>query len=361
MANQSLAERILKNSVIKEAAVLDKSQFFKKKDLVRTMIPLLNLAQSGELDGGFGSGLTVWAGPSKHFKTSLLLASLKAYLDKFQDAIAIFYDSEFGTPQSYFTSFGIPLDRVIHIPITNIEMLKFDMMQQLEGLQKGDKVFIAVDSVGNLASKKEVEDAINEKSVADMTRAKALKSLFRIVTPYFTLKDIPCHVVNHTYKTQEMYSKDVVSGGTGIYYSADNIFIIGRQQDKKDDELLGYRFILRAEKSRYVREGSKFPLTVSFDKGISKWSGLLDLALETGHVVKPSNGWYSHAGDDKKLRLNQTETSDFWLPILTGTDFAEKLKEKFQLSLSQMIEAGDIDYATGEVLKREEDEEDDAD
>ena len=345
----SLTERILKNSSIKEAAILEGSKFFAKKDLVQTMIPLLNLAQSGELDGGFGSGLTIWAGPSKHFKTSLLLANLRAYLDKYKDAVAIFYDSEFGTPQSYFMSFGIPMDRVVHIPITDIEQLKFDMVAQLNGLQRGDRVFIAVDSVGNLASKKEVEDAINEKSVADMTRAKALKSLFRIVTPYFTLKDIPCHVVNHTYKTQEMYSKDVVSGGTGIYYSADNIFIIGRQQDKDGDELLGYRFILKAEKSRFVREQSKFPLTVSFDKGISKWSGLLELALETGHVFKPSNGWYSRKGEEKKFRLKDTDNSDFWLPVLKS-DFPTKLRDMFRLSEVEMLEAGSIDYTTGEVL-----------
>lgn len=354
MATASLTERIMKQSVVKETDTLDKSKFFQKRDLTRTSIPLINLAQSGEIDGGFDSGLTIWAGPSKHFKTSLLLANLKAYLTKYKDAVAIFYDSEFGTPQSYFASFGIPLDRVVHIPITNIELLKFDMAQQLQAFEKGDRVFIAVDSVGNLASKKEVEDATEGKSVADMTRAKALKSLFRIVTPYLTLKDIPCHVVNHTYKTQEMYSKDVVSGGTGIYYSADNIYIIGRQQDKDGDELLGYRFIIKAEKSRYVREGSKFPLTVSFDKGISKWSGLLDLALELGYVVKPSNGWYSRKGEEKKFRLKDTDNAEFWTPIITGTDFPAALRAKFQLSSTEMIGSDEIDYSkinyeTGEI------------
>ena len=350
----SLTERILKNTTVKDADILEKSKFFQTKELVPTGIPLLNLAQSGDIAGGFSSGLTIWAGPSKHFKTSLLLAQLKSYLNKYKDAVAIFYDSEFGTPQAYFTSFGIPLDRVIHIPVTNIEELKFDMVAQVEGFQKGDRVFIAVDSVGNLASKKEVEDAKDGKSVADMTRAKALKSLFRIITPYLTIKDIPCHVVNHTYKTQEMYSKDVVSGGTGIYYSADNIYIIGRSQNKDGDELLGYNFNIRVEKSRFVREGSKLPLTVSFDKGISKWSGLLDLALETGHVFKPSNGWYSRKGEEKKFRLKDTDNADFWGPIIAGTDFALILKEKFQLSSTEMIRSDEIDYTkvdytTGEI------------
>lgn len=209
----SLVERLLKSTTIKETATLEKSIFFKKRDLVQTSIPILNLAQSGELDGGFGSGLTIWAGPSKHFKTSLMLANIKAYLDKYPEAICLFYDSEFGTPQSYFESFGIPLNRIVHTPITDIEVLKFDLIAQLEEIARTDRVFIAVDSVGNLASKKELEDAKDGKSVTDMTRAKSLKGLFRMVTPYLTIKDIPLHVVNHTYQTQEMYSKAVVSGG----------------------------------------------------------------------------------------------------------------------------------------------------
>ena len=149
---------------------------------------------------------------------------------------------------------------------------------------------IIVDSIGNLASKKEVEDALEGKSVADMTRAKQLKSLFRMVTPHLNLKDIPMVVVNHTYKEMSMYPKDIVGGGTGSYYGADNIWILGRQQDKDDKEIKGYHFVINVEKSRYVREKAKIPITVSFDGGINKWSGLLDIALESGHVIKPSNG-----------------------------------------------------------------------
>ncbi|MEK9700023.1 MAG: hypothetical protein VW270_29860, partial [Candidatus Poseidoniales archaeon] len=86
----------------------------------------------------------------------------------------------------------------------------------------GDKVIIIIDSIGNLASKKEVEDALDGKSVADMSRAKQMKSLFRMVTPHLTMKDIPMVVVNHTYKEIGMFPKDIVGGGTGSYYSADN-------------------------------------------------------------------------------------------------------------------------------------------
>ena len=83
--------------------------------------------------------------------------------------------------------------------------------------------------------------------------------------------------------------KGRVGGGTGSYYSADNIYILGRQQEKEGTEVVGYNFIINVEKSRHVKEKSKIPVSVSFDGGISKWSGLLDLALESGHVIKPSN------------------------------------------------------------------------
>lgn len=211
--NMSVIDKIKKNSTIKESGVLSKSKFFTDKDMIPTAIPVMNVALSGSLDGGLSSGLTIMAGPSKHFKTSFSLLLAKAYLDKYPEAALLFYDSEFGTPQDYFTSFGIDTDRVIHSPITDIEQLKFDIVNQISLFDRNDKIMILIDSVGNLASKKETEDALDGKSVADMTRAKQLKSLFRMVTPHLTLKDIPLVVVNHTYKTQEMFSKDVVSGG----------------------------------------------------------------------------------------------------------------------------------------------------
>jgi RecA/RadA recombinase len=202
----SLLDKLKKNSTVKETAILANSKFFNKKDMITTSVPAINIALSGKLTGGLTPGLTIFAGPSKHFKTSFSLLMAKSYLDKYPDAVLLFYDSEFGTPQAYFASFGIDTARVIHTPITDIEQLKFDCAQQIEGLGRDDRVIIIIDSVGNLASKKEVQDALDGKSVADMTRAKQLKSLFRIVTPHLTIKDIPMIVVNHTYQcgTEDM-------------------------------------------------------------------------------------------------------------------------------------------------------------
>jgi hypothetical protein len=220
--------------------------------------------------------------------------------------------------------------------------------KQIEGIERNDKIMIIIDSIGNLASKKEVEDALDGKSVADMSRAKQIKSLFRMVTPHLTIKDIPMVVVNHTYKTMELYSKDVVGGGTGSYYSADNIFILGRQQDKDGTELLGYNFIINVEKSRYVREKSKIPVTVSFNGGISRWSGLLDMALETGHVIKPNVGWYSRVNtltgeiEEKKWRIKDTDSKDFWMQLLTDKTFQKAIQDRYQMAHGNILSDDDI-------------------
>lgn len=350
----SLLEKIKKNSTIKDSAILSESKFFAKKDMITTSIPAINVALSGRLDGGYVPGLTMWAGPSKHFKTCFSLIMAKSYLEKYSDAVLLFYDSEFGTPQSYFTSFGIDTERVIHTPITDVEQLKFDIIQQLNGVERNDHLIIVIDSIGNLASKKEVDDAIEGKSVGDMSRAKQMKSLFRMVTPYLNLKDIPMVVVNHTYKEIGLYPKDIVGGGTGSYYSSDNIFILGRQQEKDGTEVIGYNFIINVEKSRYVREKSKIPVTVKFDGGVSTWSGLLDMALESGHVVKPSSGWYARVDSDgvveeKKWRIKDTDSKEFWLPLITKPSFPKWVQERYQVGTGEIMNDDSINKELSEI------------
>jgi hypothetical protein len=151
-------------------------------------------------------------------------------------------------------------------------------------------------------------------------------------------------VVNHTYKEIGLYPKDIVGGGTGSYYSADNIFIIGRQQEKEGTEVVGYNFIINVEKSRYVKEKSKIPVSVSFDGGISRWSGLLDIALESGHVIKPSNGWYSKVDvssgevEEKKYRIKDTDTKEFWIPILKNESFRKFIEDKYRVAAGEIIQ-----------------------
>jgi hypothetical protein len=340
---KSLIERIKENSTIKETDILSESEFFANRVVIPVSIPAINIALSGDLDGGISSGMTMWAGPSKHFKTLFALILLKTYLEYYPDGVGILYDSEFGAPFKYFDALNIPKDRVVHVPVLDIEHLKIEMMQQIELLEKGDHVMHVTDSIGNIASIKEVTDAMNEKIVADMSRAKALKSLFRVITPRCIVKDMPWVVVNHTYKEQSMFPKDIVSGGTGSYYNSENIFILGRQQEKKEGKPLeGYNFTIRVEKSRSVQEGSKIDVTVLFDTGIDKWSSILELGLESGYLIKPTPQTLHYVGDPTEIVYKTTKIPDIMYENLVANQgFKDWIKEKFQLSNIKLIDDED--------------------
>lgn len=466
----TLLEKMLKAGGIKETAVMGKSKFFVEKDTIHTDLPILNIAFSGKLDGGLVPGITVLAGESKSFKTLLSLYCLKAYFDKYPDAVCLFYDSEFGSTPEYFEMFDIDPMRVVHIPIKHVEELKFDIVDRLEKIDRGDRVFIMLDSLGALASKKEVEDAENEKSVADMTRAKAIRSLLRIITPHVTMKDLPCLIINHIYKTMEMFSKTVIPGGcllpgtkiiledgslkniedvlvgdmvktfgasqmvshvwnphtlldgfpecykityedgysvecsdghkfligddwvvakdlnvgdkvttikygdlavesvepigrhevyditvpngnnyvlengvvshnTAVTYAANQIFVISKSQEKDGSDLAGYKFTINIEKSRFVREKAKLPFTVLYETGVNKWSSLFELALESGHIQKATQGWYNRIDLEtgEIITPNQRakdigKDDEFFKRLIKTEGFMAFVEEKFKLN-----------------------------
>jgi RecA/RadA recombinase len=342
----SLKEKLINSYT----STLTDSKIYSKKDMISTPVPMINVALSGQIDGGITPGLTMLAGPSKHFKTGFALLLASSFLKKYNDGVILFYDSEFGTPQSYFKSFDIPFESVVHTPITDVEELKFDIMKQFKSLDRNDHIMVIVDSIGNLASKKEVEDALEGKAVADMTRAKQLKSLFRMITPHLSIKDIPMVVVNHTYKEIGMFPKDIVGGGTGAYYGADNIWIIGRQQekDKSTNEIDGYHFVINVEKSRYVKEKSKIPISLTYEGGINKWSGLFDIALEGNFIAKPKNGWYCivdrETGELKEPNMRAADimnNKEFWSNMFKNTDFAKYIENTYKISNVSMMENND--------------------
>lgn len=341
MVNKELRERLLKATTIDTTDILTDSILFSEKDLIPTSVPIMNVALSGSINGGLIPGVTMIAGPSKHFKTAFSLLLATSFLKKYSDGIILFYDSEFGTPEHYFDSFGIPKDQVVHSPITNIEELKHDITVQLKGLSRGDHVLILIDSIGNVASIKEVNDAEEGKSTADMTRAKQLKSLFRIITPHLTLKNIPLVAINHTYKEIGLYPKDIVSGGTGSYYNSNDIWIVGRQQDKDEGSttLNGYNFIINIEKSRTVQEKSKIEVNVSFETGIFKWSGLFDNALESGFITPGKKGWFLARGSETARRRGDFEDdSGYWQSLIKNEEFVGFIEKKYKLAQNSILQ-----------------------
>lgn len=345
--NSKLMDTIAAATKSEYAAVLDTSEVFNNRDEVSTPIPALNIAFSGKIKGGFGSGITVWAGPSKHFKTMFTLISAASYLKKYDDAICVFFDNEFGSPKAYFESLGIDPQRVFHNPFETVEALQTDFVNILKKLKRNDKVFFIVDSIGMAASDKEIADAENDTGKKDMTRAQALKSLFRMITAPIRLKNLHCHVVAHTYETMEKYAKKIVSGGQGAIYAADNIYIISRSQDKDDKtkEILGYDFKINVEKSRFSKEKTVIPITVNHENGLSKWSGLFDLGLESGYIFKATTQTYNvmnkETGEvlfEKNMyRKDMEANSEVFKRLFTETDFNNWIDSEYSVSHGKLL------------------------
>jgi hypothetical protein len=151
-------------------------------------------------------------------------------------------------------------------------------------------------------------------------------------------------VINHTYKEIGLFPRDIVGGGTGSYYGADNIWILGRQQDKDGGEIAGYHFVINVEKSRFVKEKSKIPITISFEGGINRWSGLLDIALDGGYVTSPKKGWYQivHRKDDKNMRASDiVDSKAVWVDVFQNTDFATYIEKKYKFATGAIMESDD--------------------
>jgi len=340
---------LMKNSSSPFTRPLDDSFVTDNTDInFPTDVPMMNVAFSGSMDKGFQSGITIWAGPSKHFKSMYALKMLDTWFYHNPDGVCMFFDSEYGITEDYLHQFpNINMARVLHTPVTTVEELRHEATQQVEQLYeiyKADykkapksaerpKVFILVDSIGQLASNKETEDAKDGKTTVDMTRAKAVKSFFRILTSKVKMLGIPMAVVAHTYQTLEMFSKAVLSGGTGLYYSADQIYIIGKSQSKgttsaTSKDLLGYNFTLRVEKSRFIKENSKIPITVHYEKGILKYSGLVDIAKAAGIIENARigrSGAYKLVVDDPEALGIEEDIMTLTGDIMTDDDFWEKV------------------------------------
>lgn len=148
----------------------------------------------------------------------------------------------------------------------------------------------------------------------------------------------------------------VVTHNTGSYYGSDTIFIVGRRQDKDGTEVTGYDFVLNIEKSRFVKEKSKFPISIAFSGGMNRWSGLLELALEGQYLVKPKNGWYAlvdrSTGEvlEPSFRASQVEDNGvFWNKLLDETDFSQWVENKFKLATSNIMAPEEVDLEVEEV------------
>lgn len=362
MATSSLMSKMLK-SAGKTAQVLDSSDYAEKPVLCTMAVAIANVMLSGDLDGGLKAGLTQVIGDSRTFKTNFCLMLVKSYLDKYPDAVCVFLDNEFGAAQ-YFEPMGIDRSRVIHIPVTDIEDLKQRTVAMLEEVENKDHVIFFLDSLSQIASLKETEDAKSGKVVADMTRAKMINSYMRIITPRFTMKNIPFVFINNYYDdTSSPYAEPIIKGGAQVFLSSDTIFFVTRSQVKDEEKTLtGWNFNYSIMKSRTVKEKSKFTIEVLYNGGINVNSSLFDLAMDSGFIIAPKQGWYQITlpgmVTDKSVRKKDIEANQtFFDNLIKNKDFKEYVHKRYALSAGEFFEDKDavkmptiIDEETGEVI-----------
>ena len=140
-------------------------------------------------------------------------------------------------------------------------------------------------------------------------------------------------VINHTYQTMDMYPEEVASGGRAAQYAGHTLWNIGKRQKKDGAELTGFDFVIRVKFSRYVREKSEFPITVTYDDGIEQYSGLFDLALEEGIIKSEKQGWYIIDDSGKGVRRADIESNpEFMSALIKNPAFGKALVTKYKLN-----------------------------
>lgn len=351
----SLMAKLLKaNKKDENVSVLSDSKILDKRVVCSTGVPMIDVAWSGRPDGGIIPGIKMLVGDSRTFKTNFGLLDVASYLNQFPEAVCIFCDSEFGANAKYWEAFGIDPKRVLHIPMTNVEEMKRKLMQNLDVLTPEDKVIIFIDSCSQLPSKKEVEDALNDKDVADMTRAKAFNSFWRMITPIVNMNHWPLVWINSFYDDiANQYAEKNIKGGKQGILSSDTIWFISRSQEKDGTELIGWNFNISIMKGRFTREKAKIPVTVTYEQGIYRWSGLLEVCRFLGFIDMVSNGWYqitpkSGIKDDKK-RQKKDMGDDFWPMLLEQPEVVDSIANFYGVSNGTMLSTPESEDAMDKI------------
>lgn len=247
------------------------------------------------------------------------------YLKNVPNSNIILFETEGSSAMEMMDNFGVDKSRVLVIPVSVAEEWKTQFTNALEEIEKEQKAWkakktdepmpsymIAIDSLGMLASNKEYEDAKSGKIVQDMTRAKVLKSIYRIVTLKLSMLNVPHLVVNHTYDTQEMYSQEVLGGGTGLQYAADITLILTKAKMKEGTEQTGAVISFNVKKSRYMQENKKVKVLLHFRKGVYRWSDLLEKGIDLGVIERKGISYEFPDGQSGKRTTIMKKPEQFW-------------------------------------------------
>ena len=258
---------------------------------------ILNAMLSGSIYGGIPDNrVTAVAGEQATGKTFYAIAIAKNFLDSNPDGAVFYFDSEAAATADLFTNRGIDPKRAWHFPVDTIEEFRTQIIRILDNLLKAKvedrkPLLIVLDSMGMLASAKELTDALDDKQVRDMTKSQVLKSVFRIITSKLGKLKVPMIVTNHTYKTMNPYGEQTeMGGGSGLKYAASTIMHLSKSKEKDGTDIVGSIIKVKANKSRFTKENSLVATRLFYDaRGLDQYYGLLELGEKYDIFTRKGN------------------------------------------------------------------------
>ena len=250
---------------------------------------IFNALLSGSIYGGLPANkITAVAGESATGKTFFVMGMVKSFLDSNPDAGVLYFESESAITKQMVVDRGIDPSRMVILPVTTVQEFRTQAIRVLDAFlaqnEAGRKpLMICLDSLGMLSTTKEVEDTAEGKETRDMTRAQVLKAAFRVLTLKLGKAKVPMVVTNHTYDVVgSMFPTKEMGGGSGLKYAASSIVYLSKKKDKDGTEVVGNIVHCKNAKSRLTIENKMVDVRLSYDRGLDRYYGLLDLALKYG-------------------------------------------------------------------------------
>ena len=246
---------------------------------------VFNALLSGSIYGGLASNkITAIAGESATGKTFFLMGIVKNFLDLNPNAGVIYFESESAITKQMVIDRGIDPERMVMMPVTTVQEFRTQSLKVLDSYllqpeSQRQPLFLCLDSLGMLSTTKEVEDTADGKETRDMTRAQVLKAAFRVLTLKLGRAKVPMVVTNHTYDVVgSMFPQKEMGGGSGLKYAASSIIYLSKKKEKDGTEVVGNIIHCKNHKSRLTKENKMVDVRLTYDKGLDKYYGLLELA-----------------------------------------------------------------------------------
>jgi RecA/RadA recombinase len=301
---------------------------------------ILNALLSGSLNGGLASNkITALAGESATGKTYFLMGIVKNFLDKDPNAGVIYFESESAITKQMVIDRGIDAKRMVMMPVTTVQEFRTQALKVLDSYliqNEADRkpLFLCLDSLGMLSTTKEVEDTAEGKETRDMTRAQVLKAAFRVLTLKLGRAKVPMVVTNHTYDVVgSMFPQKEMGGGSGLKYAASTIIYLSRKKEKDGTEVIGNIIHCKNHKSRLTKENKIVDVRLTYDKGLDRYYGLLELAEKYEIFKKVSTRYELPDGSKQfgKTILNNPKTY-FTEEVMHDLEIAAETEFKYARS-----------------------------